>query len=115
MEGSDKAPWLKICKNEYHYCVVIEAYDTVKYLLQKIVKEDSEEHSILVNFFKEIDESLRMGNFIVRYRMSELPEIHSKLISLVNVLLTKQPNKGKQIVVDALQNIYDIVVRYFPK
>ena len=115
MEESEKELWLKICKNEYCYCAVIEAYDTIKYLLEKIVKEYSEEHSILVNLFKEIDESLRMGNFTVKYRMSELPEIHSKLISLVNGILTKQPDKGQQIVVDALQNLYDIVVRDFPK
>ena len=115
LEGSDKELWLKICKNEYCYCAVIEAYDIVKYLFQKIIKEDSEEHSILVNLFKEIDESLRMGNFKVKYKMSELPEIHSKLITLVNGLLTKQPDKGQQIVVDALQNLYDIVVRDFPK
>ena len=56
-----------------------------------------------------------MGNFTVKYRMSELPEIHSKLISLVNGILTKQLDKGQQIVVDALQNLYDIVVRYFRK
>ena len=73
---------------------MIEAYDTIKYLLQKIDKENSKEHSILVNLFKEIDESQWMGNFKVKYRMSELPEIRSKLISLVNGLLTKQPNKG---------------------
>ena len=77
---------------------MIEAYDTIKYLLQKIVKEYSEEHSILVNLFKEIDESLWLGNSIVKYRMSEFPEIHSKLISLVNGILRKQPDKGQQIV-----------------
>ena len=115
MEGSDKELWLNICKNEYCYCAVIEAYDTVKYFLNKIVKDDSEEHSIVVNLFREIDESLQMGNFTIKYRMSELPEIHSKLILLVNGLLTKQPNKGQEIVVDSLQHIYDIVVRDFPK
>ena len=47
--------------------------------------------------------------------MSELLEIHSKLISLVNGILTKQTDKGQQIVVYSLQNLYDIVVRDFPK
>ncbi|GLJ16179.1 hypothetical protein SUGI_0270170 [Cryptomeria japonica] len=114
-EGEDRALWLKICTNEYRGCAVIETYDSIKHLLKKIVNKHSDEHSIIVNLFQEIDTSLSQGKFSEKYRMTELPEIRLKLITLVKILLTKPSEKDQQKVVNALQNLYDIVVRDFPK
>eukprot|EP01018_Ginkgo_biloba_P024102 Gb_37962 [translate_table: standard] len=113
LQSTDKRLWRKICKNEYRRCAVIETYDSLKHLLQRIIREDSEEHSIIDSFFRDIDKSLQMEKFTEKYRMSALPEIHTKLISLVKVLLTKPSEKDQQKVVDTLQNLYDIVIRDF--
>jgi len=112
---TDKKLWRKICKNEYRRCAVIETYDNVKHLLQRIVKTDSEEYSIIVSVFEEIDSSLSIEKFTEKYRMSELPQIHSKLMTMVDILLTKPSAKDQQKVVDTLQTLYDIVIRDFPK
>eukprot|EP01018_Ginkgo_biloba_P014079 Gb_29725 [translate_table: standard] len=114
-EGTDKALWIKVCKNEYRRCAVIETYDSVKRLLQRIIKKDSEEHSIVMSLFDEIDASLKVEKFTEKYRMSELPEIHSKVIALVSALLTKPSEKDQQKIVHTLQNLYEIVLRDFFK
>ncbi|GLJ17580.1 hypothetical protein SUGI_0305880 [Cryptomeria japonica] len=113
--GTDKILWRKISKNEYRRCVVIEAYDSVKHLIQRIIKEDSEEYSIVGSLFDEFDKSVTSEKFTERYKLTELPEIHNKLISLVKDILKKPSVKDQQKVVNALQNLYDIVIRDFPK
>ncbi|KAK1286196.1 Callose synthase 12 [Acorus calamus] len=37
--SSDRSLWHKICKNEYRRCAVVEAYDSVKFLLLYIIKD----------------------------------------------------------------------------
>ncbi|KAI4363835.1 hypothetical protein MLD38_020003 [Melastoma candidum] len=53
VDAPDKWLWYKTCKHEYRRCAVIEAYDYVKHLLLRIIKVNSEEHSIVTTFFQE--------------------------------------------------------------
>eukprot|EP00252_Welwitschia_mirabilis_P010583 TRINITY_DN2391_c0_g1_i1.p1 TRINITY_DN2391_c0_g1~~TRINITY_DN2391_c0_g1_i1.p1 ORF type:complete len:1782 (+),score=270.87 TRINITY_DN2391_c0_g1_i1:159-5504(+) len=115
LEDNDRKLWLKISKNEYRRCAVIEVYDSFKYLLKGIVMEGTEESMVISNLFQEIDGSLQAGKFTETYKTSELSEIHSQLTSLVNVLLNWPNNQNQQRVVHVLQNLYDIVVRDFPR
>ncbi|KAL5998859.1 Callose synthase 12 [Asimina triloba] len=107
----DSDLWKKICKNEYRRCAVIEAYDSVKFLLPKILVEDSDEHFIVKKIFVEVDEALQSGTFTKKYRTVVLETIHTKLISLIGVLIS--PNKDLGRVVNLLQTLYDIVIRDF--
>ncbi|XP_058095823.1 callose synthase 12 [Magnolia sinica] len=113
LDKSDKVLWRKICKNEYRRCAVIEAYDSIKHLLLEIINDRTEEHAIVYNLFEEIDQALQIEKFMQTYRRDVLPNVHAKLISLVD-LLTK-PKKDLTKVVNALQTLYDIVIRDFPK
>ncbi|OMO76428.1 Glycosyl transferase, family 48 [Corchorus capsularis] len=105
--------WLKICKNEYGRCSVIEAYDSVKYLLLTIVKYGTEEYSIVLKMFQEIDLYVQEGKLTSAYKMAVLPKIHDKLASLVD-LLVKQKNDPSQAV-NLLQALYELCIREFPK
>ncbi|KAF3451476.1 hypothetical protein FNV43_RR07571 [Rhamnella rubrinervis] len=86
----DRELWLKICKSEYRRCAVIEAYDSVGYLLRMIVKNGTEENSIVVKLFMEIDSCIQAGKFTANYKMSLLPQIHAKIISLVELLMSSK-------------------------
>ncbi|KAK9906977.1 hypothetical protein M0R45_002586 [Rubus argutus] len=48
-EEPDQLLWLRICKSEYRRCAVIEAYDSIRYLLLVVVKFGTEENSIIAN------------------------------------------------------------------
>ncbi|XP_057957959.1 callose synthase 12-like [Malania oleifera] len=113
VDAPDKWLWYKICKNEYRRCAVIEAYDCVKHLLLDIVKRGSEEHSIVTVLFQEIDHSLQIEKFTKTFNMTALPQIHAKLIILVEPL--NKPKKDTNKVVNVLQALYEIVIRDFFK
>ncbi|KAA3485452.1 callose synthase 12-like [Gossypium australe] len=113
-DAPDNWLWYKICKNEYRRCAVIETYDCVKYLmLHKLIKSNTEEHSIHEVLFQEIDHSIEIKKFTKTFRMIALRQIHSKLIKLVVLLL--EPNKNLNEIATAMQSLYAIVVSYLFK
>lgn len=109
----DQSLWLKICKNEYGRCAVIEAYDSIKYLLLMIIKVDTNEYTIVRTFFKEIDYYIQSGKLTETYKMVLLPKIHAKLIALIKLLM--RPNRDLSEAVNILQALYELSVREFPK
>ncbi|KAL6573993.1 Callose synthase 11 [Orobanche hederae] len=112
-DAPDRWVWSRICKSEYRRCAVTEAYDSVKYLLLEIIKYGSEEHSIVTKFFAEVDGYIKLEKFTGAYKMTVLPKIHDRLISLIELLL--MPAKDMDKVVDVLQALYELTVREFPK
>ncbi|KAK7312806.1 hypothetical protein VNO77_36953 [Canavalia gladiata] len=113
VDDSDKRLYRKICKSEYRRCAIIEAYDSVKHLLLEIIKPNTEEHSIVTVLFQEVDYSLSIGNFTKTFKTTALPQLHNKLITLVDLLnkAVKDPNQ----VVNTLQALYEIAIRDFFK
>ncbi|PQM34139.1 callose synthase 11 isoform X2 [Prunus yedoensis var. nudiflora] len=112
-EEPDQSLWLKICKSEYRRCAVIEAYDSVKYLLLVVVKYGTEENSIVSKIFKELDECIQSGKVTVTYKLSLLPQIHAKLISLIELLIQRKKDESKAV--NVLQALYELSVREFPR
>ncbi|CAK8536422.1 unnamed protein product [Lathyrus sativus] len=113
VDSPDRRLWRKICKHEFRRCAVVEAYDCIRYLLLEIIKPDSEEHSIVTVLFQEIDHSLEIGKFTKVFKTTALPQLHNKLIKLVELL-----NKGKKDpnqLVNTLQALYEIFIRDFFK
>ncbi|KAL2341896.1 hypothetical protein Fmac_009836 [Flemingia macrophylla] len=109
----DQSLWLKVCKNEYRRCAVIEAYDSVKYLFLKVLKAEKEEHSIMTNIFRVIDDYIQKGNLTVAFKMSLLPNIHGKVSEFVHLLI--QPERDMDKAVNLLQALYELFVREFLK
>ncbi|KAH7445830.1 hypothetical protein KP509_01G025800 [Ceratopteris richardii] len=108
--NDDQRLWTKICKNEYRRCAVVECYDSIKYLLKRILNEGSEEYRIVDDLFNQIEREIEEGTFCENFKVSALAEVHSRILGLVTVLSNKAPRKE---VVVALQNLYDAVVRDF--
>ncbi|GAY34506.1 hypothetical protein CUMW_011850 [Citrus unshiu] len=112
-DAPDRWLWLKICKNEYTRCAVIEAYDSIKYLLLAVVKYGTEENAIVTTFFTEIENYMQIGKFTEAYRMTVLPKMHANLISLVELMM--KPEKDLSKAVNILQALYELSVREFPR
>ncbi|CAJ2664315.1 unnamed protein product [Trifolium pratense] len=113
VDSPDKRLWRKICKYEFRRCAVVEAYDCIRYLFREIIRPDSEEHSIVTALFQEIDHSLEIGKFTKVFKTTALPQIHSKLIKLIE-LLNKEEKDTNQLV-NTLQALYEISIRDFLK
>ncbi|GFZ06220.1 glucan synthase-like 1 [Actinidia rufa] len=111
-DSSDRGLWFRMCKNEYTRCAVIEAYDSIRYLFREIIKYNTEEYSIVSKFFTEIDHDIEIEKFIGAYKMTVLPQIHTQLVSLIELLL--MPKKDLSKVVNVLQALYELSVREFP-
>jgi callose synthase len=109
--GSDRRLWRKICKNDYRRCAVIEVYDSAKHMLLEIIKEGTEEHGIVTQLFSDFNGSMKMEKFTVEYKMTELHNIHTRLVALLVLIL--KPTKDVTKIVNALQTLYDVVVRDF--
>ncbi|KAF5188382.1 Callose synthase [Thalictrum thalictroides] len=105
--------WKKIGKNEYRRCAVIEAYDSIRHLLLEIIKDGTEEHSIITNLFLEIDHAVQVEKFTQTYKTTAIPQIHAKLMSLLKLLT--DPKKDMSKIVNDLQALYEIVIKDFPK
>lgn len=113
VDAPDRWIWFKICKNEYRRCAVIEAYDSIKFLLLEIVKYGTEEYSIVTKIFMEIDHYVQIEKFTGAYKTTALPQIHEQLISLIELLM--MPKKDVNKLVNVLQALYELSVRDFPK
>ncbi|KAJ0017960.1 hypothetical protein Pint_10569 [Pistacia integerrima] len=112
-DAPDRWLWLKICKSEYRRCAVIEAYDSIKHLLLTVVDYGTEEHKIIKKNFTEMENYMQVEKFTDTYKMAVLPQIHAKLISLVELLM--KPKKDLSKAVNVLQALYELSVREFPK
>ncbi|CAN0924654.1 Callose synthase 11 [Linum grandiflorum] len=112
-DAPDRWIWLKISQSEYRRCAVIEAFDSIRYLLLTVVKYGSEENSIVGRFFNELDSNIQVGKFAENYDLTLLPKIHCKIISLMELL--RKPRKDLRETVSVLQALYELCVREFPK
>ncbi|KAF8695981.1 hypothetical protein HU200_036860 [Digitaria exilis] len=111
VKGPDRRLWRKVCKNDYRRCAVIEVYDSAKHLLLEIVKEGTEEHDIVTQLFNDFDGSMAADKFTVEYKMTELHNVHTRLVALLNLIL--KPTKDVTKIVNALQTLYDVAIRDF--
>ncbi|XP_078151420.1 callose synthase 12-like [Carex rostrata] len=110
--ASDRSHWHRICQIEYRRCAVIEAYDSVRFLLLKIIRGETTENKIIEGLFRCYEDAIQAGQFTVQFKLAVLPSIHSNLITLLELIL--RPKKDLNKVVNTLQTLYDIVVRDFP-
>lgn len=113
VDAPDRWIWKKMSKNEYRRCAIIEAYDSIKHMLLTIIRYNSEEHSIITVMFQEIDQAINIDKFTKTFNLKALPQIHAKMIKLLEVLI--KPNKDPNKVVDILQALYEIAIRDFFK
>ncbi|KAL9998307.1 putative 1,3-beta-glucan synthase [Helianthus debilis subsp. tardiflorus] len=109
----DRWVWFRISTSEYRRCAVIEAYCSIRYVLLYIIHERSEERGIVTRFFEEIDRLVESGKFTTEYKCQALPNIHAKLITLVDILMS--PKQDMRKLVDVLQTLYELMVKELPR
>ncbi|KAE8677918.1 Callose synthase 11 [Hibiscus syriacus] len=78
-----------------------------------ILDVQSGEHSILTSLFLEINHSIEIERFSKTFNMNVLPQIHIKLIKLLQIL--NKPKKDANQVINSLQTLYEASVRDFIK
>ncbi|RLM93593.1 callose synthase 11-like [Panicum miliaceum] len=111
--ADDRTHWARICNNEYRRCAVIEAYDSIRHLLLEIIEERTVEHIIVSQLFLAFDAEMDNGKFSEEYKLELLPEIHSSVITLVELLLKEKKDQTK--IVNTLQTLYVFAIHDFPK
>ncbi|RLN25357.1 callose synthase 11-like [Panicum miliaceum] len=111
--ADDRTHWTRICNNEYRRCAVIEAYDCIRHLLLEIIEERTVEHIIVSQLFLAFDAEMDNGKFSEEYKLELLPEIHSSVITLVELLLKEKKDQTK--IVNTLQTLYVFAIHDFPK
>lgn len=94
--GDDRSVWNIICKSEYRRCAVIECYESVKHVIRKILKEGSQEFEIFLAIFEEIDAANIQGRFTSTFMLPALLNIHSRVVDLISLLLTRPTQKQIQ-------------------
>ncbi|XP_042448753.1 callose synthase 12-like isoform X1 [Zingiber officinale] len=107
----DRQHWRQISKNEYRRCAVIEAYDSIKYLLMHIIIEGTEEHAIIARLFDEFDGWIQAEKFTIEFNTLVLQNIFDQLVILLDTLVKQNKDKA----VNILQTLYDIATRDFPQ
>ncbi|CAM6127243.1 unnamed protein product [Calypogeia fissa] len=112
---SDHWLWRKIASNEYRRGAVIECYESLKHVLSRITREASEDDHIFPAIFKEIDDSIHQERFIKTFKLKVLPDVHNRLMKLIYVLLGRPLQGEVHKVVAALQDLYEVLTRDFPK
>lgn len=94
--GDDTSIWNIICKNEYRKCAVVECYESMKHLLRRILRADSEEYVIFIAIFEEIDAAIIQKRFTKAFWLPELMEVHARVVDLVSLLLSRPTQKQLQ-------------------
>jgi callose synthase len=114
-KGNDKSLWKKICANDYRRCAVIESYETIKFVLREIVRENTTEYQRFLSIYEEIDMSIRQNRFTTIFKLKELPKVHEAVLELVKDLLAWPTHNDHVKVVVRLQNLYEVVLCDFTR
>lgn len=86
---TDHGLWKKIASNEYRRCAVVESYESIRHVLKRILREDSGEYQMFQEIFEEITKAIKEKQFVQRFSLKALPNIHSRLVQLINVLMKR--------------------------
>ncbi|KAF9621859.1 hypothetical protein IFM89_028447 [Coptis chinensis] len=107
--GKDEKLLKKIRKDNFMYLAVKECYESLKYILQVLVVGELEKR-IVSEIINEVEMSISKSSFLMDFRMSELPDLHTKCIDLVDLLVeNKEADLDK--VVKRLQDIFEVVMQ----
>ncbi|KAJ7539825.1 hypothetical protein O6H91_11G110500 [Diphasiastrum complanatum] len=103
----DEELWRRIKADVYMHSAVQECYDSLKYVLQKIIHGEAEKR-IVNALITQVEEHIGTGTFLLNFRMSALSafcEIFSDLIGLL--IDSKVSERAAMILV--LQDMFEVV------
>ncbi|XXG90537.1 hypothetical protein AAC387_Pa12g2278 [Persea americana] len=108
----DAGLFRKIKSDAYMHSAVIECYETLKEILLGLLI-DTGDKMFIGQIHKEVDESIAERRFLTSFRMSELPQLNSKLEKLLVLLKTdlEEREPEKTPIVNVLQDIMEIIAQ----
>ncbi|KAM3395924.1 putative callose synthase 8 isoform X1 [Capsicum galapagoense] len=106
-EGKDEMLLRIIKKDTYMYMVVIECYESLKYILEIVVVGDLERR-VISGILDEIDESIQRSTLLKDLKMSELPLLCAKCIALLELLIEGNESLHNKVIL-AIQDIFELV------
>ncbi|XP_042424406.1 callose synthase 7-like isoform X1 [Zingiber officinale] len=109
----DKELINKIKHDKHMTSAVIECYETLRDILKELLIDEHEKRSI-DNICKAVESSITTEhNFLVKFRMSELPLLSAKLAKLLNLLKgdNEDVESYESQIVTVLQDIMEIITQ----
>ncbi|WOK98671.1 callose synthase 7-like isoform X1 [Canna indica] len=102
----------KIKSDNYMFAAVIECYETLRDILNDLIIED-EDRSIVAHICRVVETSIREDTFLIKFRMSELPQLSAKLEKLLGFLKAEHDDieSYKTHIVNVLQDIMEIITQ----
>ncbi|XP_009622154.1 putative callose synthase 8 isoform X2 [Nicotiana tomentosiformis] len=107
-EGKDEVLLRTIKKDTYMYMVVTECYESLKYILEILVVGDLERR-VISGILDEIEECIQRSTLLKDLKMSELPVLSAKCITLLELLIEGNESHHNKVVL-ALQDIFELVI-----
>ncbi|PKA61474.1 Callose synthase 7 [Apostasia shenzhenica] len=102
----------KIKYDNYMHSAVIECYETLRDILYSLLVAE-EDRQVIRHICYAIDTSIQQRKFLNNFRMSELPQLSSKLEKLLNLLKGEHEDldASKTQIINVLQDIIEIITQ----
>ncbi|KAF8408938.1 hypothetical protein HHK36_005008 [Tetracentron sinense] len=111
-KGRDADLFKKIKNDTYMHSAVTECYETFRDLLSYLL-DDVEDKLVVKKIFQIVDDRIEQNKFMTEFRMSELPQLNSKLGKLLTLLKTdlEDVETYKAQTVNIIQDILEIITQ----
>nr|GEV54139.1 callose synthase 7-like [Tanacetum cinerariifolium] len=102
----------KINSDDYMRSSVIECYQTVRYILFRLLN-DERDNMILQYIFHEVETCIEQRTFLSKFRVIELPSLNDKLVKFLEHLKAEdiEPEKYASQIINVLQDIMEIITQ----
>ncbi|XP_075100823.1 callose synthase 5-like [Nicotiana tabacum] len=90
--------WKRICADEYMKCVVIECYESFKFVLNALVVGETEKMIIGI-IIKEVENNISKSTFLANFRTGPLQNLCKKFLDLPEILRDGDPSKRNNVVI----------------
>ncbi|KAL8152111.1 hypothetical protein V2J09_021919 [Rumex salicifolius] len=106
-QKKDADLWKRICIDNNMKCAVLECYESFKYILNILVVGETEKR-IISTIIKEVENSISKNSLLANFRMSEMPNLYKKIVTLVSLLRDGNPKRRGDVVL-ILQDMLEVV------
>ncbi|KAJ4808067.1 glucan synthase-like 3 [Rhynchospora pubera] len=104
----------RIEHDSYMHDAVIECYETLRDILYSLLK-NHEDKLVVRDVCEAVDDSIKNKQLLMKFRMSELPQLSNKLEKFLTLLKSTQdmekPDSVKTQITNVLQDTMDIILQ----
>ncbi|KAJ3695664.1 hypothetical protein LUZ60_001041 [Juncus effusus] len=104
----------KIKHDSYMFHAVIECYETLHEILYRLLVDPIDKQAV-TKICDEVDRSIAMRELLTNFKMSELPQLSTRVERLLKILksMHEYPDleSAKTVIINVLQDIMDIILQ----